>query len=45
MYEEEQKSDKKEVLERLVGENLKVQDLLYRAVYIDDIIIYGIDSF
>ena len=25
MYEEEEKSDKKEVLERLVGENLKVQ--------------------
>ena len=30
MYEEEDKSDKKEILERLVGENLKVQDLLYR---------------
>ena len=25
MYQEEEKSDKKEVLERLVGENLKVQ--------------------
>ena len=30
MYEDEEKSDKKEILERLVGENLKVQDLLYR---------------
>ena len=29
MYEDEEKSDKKEILERLVGENLKVQDLLY----------------
>ena len=29
MYQEEEKSDKKEVLERLVGENLKVQDRLY----------------
>jgi len=28
MYQEEEKSDKKEVLERLVGENLKVQDTL-----------------
>jgi len=28
MYEEEEKSDKKEVLERLVGENLKVQEAI-----------------